>query len=211
MPPARLSTASSGNGSATGKATNSSSIRSRSAAISASVDVRFWIENDYCRSGGGKIVSNDAVRVKAVRDNVLPGQVENLLVVAHGPEFIATWNDPLTGKSTLDDATVQYADDAGFTSGVITAGGLGHVNRATGLDPGKTYYFRVAVRNQSGLPNHADTVIIGTLGWGTTGWGPWATFPTPVTSSASTGPVDSVIPGPVQSLGRYRSEREFRR
>ena len=27
----------------------------------SSVDVRFWIENDYCRSGGGKIVSTDAM------------------------------------------------------------------------------------------------------------------------------------------------------
>ena len=113
-----------------------------------------------------------------------------------------------TGFSTLNDAAVQYSTDAGFTA-PITAGGLGHVNHAEGYDPGRTYWFRVAVRNDADLPNHSDTTILGTLGWGTTGSGPWSTVVGPVTTSALTGPIDTVIPGVVLNLDVTGSNGDF--
>ena len=171
----------------------------------SSVDVRFWIENDYCRSGGGKIVSTSNVAVQSGRDDVLPGQPQDFVVNPVGPEFRGTWKDPLTGACDARRLRGPVRRRCRLLRLPITAGGLGPVNHAEGYDPGKTYWFRVAVRNQSGLPNHRRYRFHGTMGWGTDGWGPWSAVVGPVTTSASTGPSDSVIPGPLSGPQRHRS------
>ena len=162
-----------------------------------SIDARVWFENEYCRSdatvatNAAPTFSTNAIKVKSRRDNVLPSKPLLFSVTTALGEFVGVWNDPAEGYSTLDDANVQYALDAAFTTGVKTATGLGHVNRATGYDPGQTYWFRVAVHNQSGLPSHGTTA-----GLGAEGWGPWSDVFGPITSAVDTGaPVDTVIPG----------------
>jgi hypothetical protein len=165
----------------------------------ASVDVRFWLENDYCRSGGQGTHSTNAVRVRAAMDQVIPGPVQNLTVTGANGEFVAKWKDPLVGAATIDDVAIQYATDASFTTGVNTSQDWGDVNTLKGTDPGKTYYWRVAVHNLSDQDSDPSTAA--TLG--ATGWGPWTAYgaPTAVSSGSGAGlPSDSVIPGPVQNL-----------
>jgi hypothetical protein len=165
----------------------------------AELDVELWIENDYCRSSGGGIRSNNKVTVRAGMDYVIPGPVENLSVTGGSGVFVAKWQDPLVGAATIDDVAIQYADDAAFTAGVNTSQDWGDVNTLSGTDPGKTYYWRVAVHNLSDQPSDPST----TATLGATGWGPWQAYgaPDPVSSGSGGGlPSDSVIPGPVQNL-----------
>jgi hypothetical protein len=88
-------------------------------------------------------------------DSVLPGAPTGLTVVGADGKFIADWIDPATGANTLDDVCIQYATDASFTENVITCAGWGHVVHKEGADPDKTYYFRVACHNQSGLTSNS--------------------------------------------------------
>ena len=139
------------------------------------------------------------VKVKAARDNVLAGS-SNLLCGHPARRFIATWNDPLTGKCDARRCDRPVCADAGFTVPY-------HGRRPGSCQPRNWIrsWQDVLVQGRGsqsvGSSESCRPLHDRTLGWGTTGWGPWAAVVGPITSAADTGaPTDSVIPGPVQNL-----------
>jgi hypothetical protein len=103
-------------------------------------------------------------------DLVIPGVVQGFSMSASGNgKFVADWSDPLTGILTLDGAAVQYADDAAFTTNVVTLK-YGRTNHVEVYMQQANKYFRVTVHNESNQPSDPGT--LGLLG--STGWGPWS-------------------------------------
>lgn len=185
------------------------------------IDARAWFENHYSRSDatggtGAPTVSDNRIKVVKMRDDVIPGAVVGLSVTGADGKFTAKWSDPTTGAATIDDTAIQYTTDAAFTingPGSI-ARGFGHTNLESGVDPGKTYYYRVAVHNQSGKDSHPSTGTAGPGFLGTTGWGPWTNWgsPSPVSSGSvpgSGGATDTVLPGSLQMLSVVGKNGEF--
>jgi hypothetical protein len=170
-----------------------------------SIDSRVWFENHYSRSDASSpanppTVSANHVKVIKLKDDVIPGAVVNLSVTGANGEFVAKWEDPLTGSATIDDTAIQYATDPGFSVGGGTSKNWGYVNSLKGRDPGKSYYWRVAVHNQSDKDSHASTAAQ----LGAKGWGPWTAFgaPTVVNSGGDSAvPTDTVLPGSLNALG----------
>jgi hypothetical protein len=146
----------------------------------------------------GSSVSSGALPGAGVPvDSVIPGAVTSLSVTAANGDFKAEWRPPTTGNLTIDNYAEEYRTDPGFTTGgdVIQ---LGDILYSQGTDPGKTYYFRFAAHNASGLTSDPSTAAQ----LGPTGWGPWTNAPeNPVSSGGVPGaPVNTVIPTAVLGL-----------
>src|SRR5262249_36713469 len=120
-------------------------------------------------------------------DSVIPGSVQNLSVTGSNGDFKATWSDPATGNFTIDDTAIQYCTDSGFTANGPGSPSLGwgNVNLLKSTDPNKSYYFRVALHNQSGIASHTSTGTSGPSFLGATGWGPWTAYGSPTLVSSN--------------------------
>ncbi len=148
------------------------------ASVQKQVTVRGLTDEELARirdelQAGGRYplaIYNLTGKQEEERDTEIPGEVRSLSMAKSGyGKFIAEWTDPIRGAKTLDDTAIQWADDAGFTTNLNTAKGWRKVNHLESTLPGATYYFRVAVHNQSGLTSHASVATV----LGATGWGPW--------------------------------------
>ncbi len=130
--------------------------------------------------------------VSLPNDVAAPGAVQNFAVAGVDGVFKATWDRPLTNFATLDDFGLQWATDAGFTAIVDTIS-LGVRFYAEGLDPEKTYWFRIAAHNTSGDTTQNSEAAL--LAIHPDGWGPWVSVG-PVVSGTIVGALvqDTVIP-----------------
>ena len=136
-------------------------------------------------------------------DSVLPGLLVALSVTGANGNFVADWKKPTTGNLTIDDHAIEYAENPGFTINPVKSQGWGPATHQQSTLPNKTFYFRIAAHNQSGLDSHASIVGLGYE----KGWGPWTNYgaPNAVSSGPAPGtpggtPADSVIPGAVLGL-----------
>jgi hypothetical protein len=138
-------------------------------------------------------------------DGSAPGAVQNFVVTGSNGSFKATWAAPLTNILTLDDFAIQYDNNSDFSSPVATVR-LGLVYATEGVDPAKTYYWRIAAHNQThDTTTNPDANLTAILPYG---WGPWTVYltggglPWGVNSGSviSSGLLDTDIPGKLENL-----------
>jgi hypothetical protein len=128
---------------------------------------------------------------------VIPGVPTSISVTAPAGigagSFYGFWGKPATGYLTLIDCCEQYDTVNTFNSADLITFTFGQwLEFAQGFDPNKTYYFRFAAKNQSGIASDATThaAVDSISRDGSVGWGPF---------SAAFGPVTS-LPMPMSSL-----------
>jgi len=130
---------------------------------------------------------DDSVQI-AEADTDLPGAPVNFTVSGASGKFIADWDLPSTNINTWDDVCIQYATDQNFTQNVVTAPDWGPVKHLEGYDPGKSYYFRLALHNKSGVASN-PTVKAAIQATGRSGdyvdygWGPFCSRTNLISSS----------------------------
>jgi len=118
-------------------------------------------------------------------DTALPSVLQNVAVTGADGRFRATWEAPATGSNRLIDVVEQYDTVPTFNSGNLVTFTFGQwIADVKGTDPNKSYYFRMAARNNSGLESNATTkAIVNGIGRdGDTGWGPLCAAVGPIAS-----------------------------
>jgi hypothetical protein len=114
-------------------------------SISSSLDSN----NQYVGSGGG------STSLALTRISQVPQAPGGLTPGATSPTTVAlSWTTPEDGGAALTGYEVQYATDAGFTTGLGSQAFAGTSGTVTGLTPGAGYHFRVRAENARGCNRH---------------------------------------------------------
>jgi hypothetical protein len=118
-------------------------------SISSSLDSN----NQYVGSGGG------STSLALTRISQVPQAPGGLTPGATSPTTVAlSWTTPDDGGAALTGYEVQYATDAGYSTGLGSQAFTGNSGTVTGLTPGAGYHFRVRAENARGWGSYSATV-----------------------------------------------------